>query len=111
MSDAKNILETFRDVVQDLPVPELRAVKVSVEAMRGDMKYMREDMDRMRSDFKLSNDAMREEMRLRSELLERTIAHGDQRNEQLLLAFIAKFDTAIDFRERLATHEARLPRQ
>jgi hypothetical protein len=50
-------------------------------------------------------------MKLRDEHLERMIAYGDQRNEQLILSFTQKFDTALDVRERLAAIEARLPRQ
>ena len=122
MVAAKNVLETFRDVVQDLLVPELKAVKVSVDSLRDDMKElrsdikqsnetMRDDMRELRSDVKLSTEVMREEMKLRHDNLERMITHGDQRNEQLIRSLAEKFDVAVEMRERLASIEARLPRQ
>jgi len=122
MVAAKNVLETFRDVVQDLLVPELKAVKVSVDSLRDDMKEMRgdmklsnetmrEDMKELRSDIRQSNETMREEMRLRHDNLERMITHGDLRNEQLIRSLAEKFDVAVEMRERLASIEARLPRQ
>ena len=97
MSSTKNVLETFRDVAQDLLVPELRAVKVSVDSLR--------------SEFKQSHDSLREEMRLRHDNLERMIKYGDDRNEQLIRALADKLDVAIDVRERLANIESRMPKQ
>ena len=93
MSTAKNDVETFRDVVQDLLVPELKAVKVSVDSLHTEMSYMRT------------------EMKLRDEKMEQLIRHGDERNERAILALERKLDDAIEIRERLATIEARLPRQ
>jgi hypothetical protein len=70
MSDGKNIIETFRDVVQDLLVPELRAVKVSVASMREDLNYMRSDIGALGSDTGQSHEALREEKKLRHDNLE-----------------------------------------
>ena len=111
MVAAKNVLETFRDVVQDLLVPELKAVKVSVDSLRDDMKTMRDEMKELRVDIRQSNENMREEMKLRHDNLERMITHGDMRNEQLIKSLAEKFDVAVEIRERLATIEARIPRQ
>jgi hypothetical protein len=72
---AKNIVESLREVVQDLLVPELKALKVSM-------------------------DSIRSEMRVR-----------DEKNEQSLRHLSEKLDFAIDIRERLASLEARMPRQ
>lgn|SRR5487761_569708 len=94
---AKTIVDSLREVMQDLLVPELKAVKVSVDSLRNEMK--------------LSNDSFREEMKLRHENLERMIQHGDERSEQLIHSLSEKLDFAIDIRERLASLEARLPRQ
>ena len=107
MSD-KNIVGSFREIVQDLLVPELKAVKVEVAALRNDMKVANESL---RTEMKLSHDALREEVKLRHDTLEGIIKHGDQRNEQLILALSEKLDFAIDIRERLASIEARMPRQ
>jgi hypothetical protein len=71
--------------MQDLLVPELKAVKVSVDSLRNEMKT--------------SMDSMRQEMHLRDEM-----------NTQALRSLSEKLDFAIDIRERLASLEARLPR-
>ncbi|HEY0263757.1 MAG TPA: hypothetical protein VGC07_04470 [Granulicella sp.] len=75
MSTSKNIAESFRDVVQDLLVPELKSLKVSI-------------------------DSLRTEMTLR-----------DEKQAQAIQFLSEKLDFALDIRERLATLEARLPRQ
>jgi hypothetical protein len=89
----KNVVESFRDVVQDLLVPELKAVKVSVESLHNEMGYLR-------SEVKTSIESLRQEMKLRDEM-----------NAQVMRNLSEKLDFAIDIRERLATLEARLPRQ
>lgn len=92
-SGTKDVLESFRDVAQDLLVPELKAVKVSVESMREDIKELRVDL-------KESIDSLRIEMKLREEKHEQSMRH-----------LAEKLDFAIDIRERLASLEARMPRQ
>jgi hypothetical protein len=93
MSAAKNVVESFRDVVQDLLVPELKAVKVSVDSLHGEMSYLR-------SEVKTSLDSRRYEMQLRDEM-----------HTQAMRSLSEKLDYAIDIRERLASLEARMPRQ
>jgi hypothetical protein len=89
----KNIVESFRDVVQDLLVPELKAVKVSVESVHTEMGYLR-------SEVKTSLDALRQEMRLRDEM-----------HVQTMKVLSEKLDFAIDIPERLVSLEQRSPRQ
>lgn len=101
---AKNVVESLREVVQDLLVPEFRALKVSVDAMR-------EDMHDLRSDLNTSLDSLRQEMRLRDEKMEQLVRSGDEKNEQAVRSLSQKLDFAIDIRERLASLEARMPRQ
>ena len=72
---AKNIVESLREVMQDLLVPELKAIKANIQS--------------------LSN-----EMRIR-----------DEKNDQAFRHLSEKLDFAIDIRERLASLEARMPRQ
>jgi len=101
---SKNVLETFRDVVQDLLVPELKAIKVEMKL--GDEKLeaaIRHLADRFES--------LRDEMRLRDAAMERMITYGDQRNEQLLLSFAERFGQTMDLRERLARLEGQRPPQ
>ncbi len=83
---AKTVVDSLREVMQDLLVPELKAVKVSVDSLRNEMKT--------------SLDSLRQEMHLRDENQARSIQHLSE-----------KLDFAIDIRERLASLEARLPRQ
>jgi hypothetical protein len=95
MSATKNAVESFRDVVQDLLVPELKAVKVSVDSLHShsEMSYLRT------------------EMKLRDEKMEQLVRTADEKNEQAIRTLSQKLDFAIDIRERLASLEARLPRQ
>jgi hypothetical protein len=85
-SEAKSTIGSFREVVQDLLVPELKALKVS--------------MDSMRSEMNLSLGSLSKEMQLRDEM-----------NAHALRSLSEKLDFAIDIRERLASLEARMPRQ
>ena len=104
MSPAKNAVESLRDIVQDLLVPELKAIKVSVESAHTEVGYLRSEM---RSSF----DSMRQEMRLRDEKMEQLIRHGDEKNEQAILTLARTLDESVEIRERLGAIEARLPRQ
>ncbi len=87
------MIESFCDVVQDLLVPELKAVKVSVDSLHTEMA------------------AMRIEMKLRDEKMEQLVRSGDDRNAQAIANLSQKLDFSIEIRERLASLEARLPRQ
>ena len=83
---AKNIVESFREVVQDLLVPELKAVRVSVDSMKVEMQ--------------LRDEKVHTELRLR-----------DERMQESIRGLSQKLDFPIDIRERLAALEARLPGQ
>jgi hypothetical protein len=54
---------------------------------------------------------LRTEMKLRDEKMEQIVRTGDEKNEQAIRTLSEKLDFAIDIRERLASLEARLPRQ
>jgi hypothetical protein len=86
---AKNVVESLREIVQDLLVPELKAVKVSVDSLHQEMGSLRNEMG-----------ALRSEMKVRDEKQSQAIQHLSE-----------KLDFAIDIRERLASLEARMPRQ
>ncbi len=101
---SKNMVESFRDVVQDHLVPELKAVKVSVESLS-------HQMDSLRIEMKLRDEKMEQLIKAGDARLEQMIQHGDERNERAVQALSEKLDFAIDIRERLATLEARQPRQ
>jgi hypothetical protein len=95
--EAKSVVGSLREVVQDLLVPELKAVKVSVDSLRNEMKT--------------SLDSLCQEMRLRDEKMEQLVRSGDEKNEQAIRSLSQRLDYAIDIRERLASLEARMPRQ
>jgi hypothetical protein len=93
MSPAKNAVESLRDIVQDFLVPEQRALKATVDSVHAEMGFLRT------------------EMKLRDEKMEQLIRHGDDKNEQAIRALAQKLDENLEVRERLASIEARLPRQ
>ena len=81
----KNAVDSLREVVQDFLVPELKAVKISIDSIHMELK--------------ISIDSLRTEMRLQDEKQTQAIQHLSE-----------KLDYAIDIRERLAALEARSPR-
>ncbi len=95
--ETRSVVGSFREVVQDLLVPELKALKVSMDSMRNETNI---SLQSLRSETKTSFDALRQEMKLRDEI-----------NAQAMRGLAEKLDYAIDIRERLASLEARLPRQ
>jgi Mg2+ and Co2+ transporter CorA len=70
----RNVVESLRDIIQDLLVPELKSIKVSI-------------------------DSLHTEMILRNDKQTQAIQHISE-----------KLDYTLDIRERLASLEARLPR-
>jgi hypothetical protein len=83
---AKSIVDSFREVAQDILVPELKALRVSV-------------------------DSLRTEMQLRDEKTQESIRHLDLRTQESIRHLSDKLDFAIDIPERLAALEARSPGQ
>jgi hypothetical protein len=81
----RNAVESLRDIVQDLLVPELKALKVEMSAIRGEMT--------------MGFESIRTEMRLR-----------DEKQSQATQALSDKLAYAIDIRERLAVLEDRSAR-
>jgi hypothetical protein len=81
----KSSVESLREIVQDLLVPELKAVKAEISSMRNELVS--------------GLDSVRTEMRLR-----------DEKQTQALQALSDKLAYAIDIRERLAVLEDRSSR-
>ena len=92
-STTAKTLGSFRETVQDLLVPELRAIKVQIESLTQEMRLRNEQHQK-------SLDQLTQEMRLRDENQTRATAELSK-----------KLDFSIEFRERLAQVEARLPKQ
>lgn len=101
---AKTVVDSLREIAQDILVPELKSLKVSLEALRTETHLGDEKLQR-------SIDALREETRLRDERLHSELRLRDEHMQESVRALSQKLDFAIDIRERLASLEARLPRQ
>jgi hypothetical protein len=134
---AKSIVDSFREMAQDLLVPELKAVRVSVDGLRTEMQLrdekLADSVEAVRTKLSDSVEALRTEMRLRDERTQESIRHLDERTTALILHLDEKtqqsiralddrtqsslerlaqrLDLAIDIRERLAALEARSPKQ
>lgn len=101
---ARTVIDSFRGAVQDLLVPELKALRVSVDSLRTEMllhdEKLQESIEATRAELRQSADAVKTELRLRDEHMHESVR-----------ALSQKLDFAIDVRERLASLEGRLPRQ
>lgn len=60
----KNAVESLRDVVQDLLVPELKAIKAELESTR---REMRADFDAIRVEMKFRNEKQTQAIQALSE--------------------------------------------
>ena len=92
----KNAVESIRDVVQDLLVPDLKAIKVELESQR---REMHSGFDAVRTEMHSGFDAIRTEMKLR-----------DEKQTQALHALSDKVGLMMEVRERLAVLEDRSKR-
>ncbi len=101
---AAKTVGSFREAIQDLLVPEMRSMKVSIDALRTEMLLRDERQTKateaLSEQLSSAIKSLTEEMRLR-----------DTHQSQNMQALSQKLDFAIDIRERLAQVEARLPKQ
>ena len=103
----KNAVESLRDVVQDLLVPELKAIKAELDSQRRENQAQ---FDAVRTELKIRTDSISTEMRIRDErqsealqaLRTETGLRFDQINDKL--------GTLLEVRERLAVLEDRAKR-
>jgi capsule polysaccharide export protein KpsE/RkpR len=100
---AKNTVESLREIVQDLLVPDMKAIKVSIDSLRNELHIevaaIRGEITSVRGEMAAGFDAVRTEMRLR-----------DEKQTQAIQALSDKLGYAIDIRERLAVLEDRSAR-
>ncbi|ADV83734.1 hypothetical protein [Terriglobus saanensis] len=89
----KNVVDAFREAIQDILVPEIRSMKVSIDSLRTEMQLRDENQAR-------AVQGIASEMKLR-----------DEKQTTAIHSLSEKLDFAIDIRERLASLEARMPRQ
>ena len=107
-AEAKSAFGSFREVAQDLLVPELKAVKVAVDSLRTETKM---SIDALRNETRASSEALRNENKILFEALRQEMKLRDELFVQTMRSLSDKLDYAIDIRERLATLEARMPKQ
>ncbi len=85
-------------------MPELRALKISIKSLRTEMQLRDEKQtnatDEQGRRLTQAIEGLTHKMRLR-----------DERQTQIIASLSEKLDFAIDIRERLASVEARLPKQ
>ena len=114
-STAAKAAGTFRDAIQDLLVPELRSLKVSMEGIRTEMQLRDE-----RQTVALQSQGERQTAALQAqgerltqaiEALTHEVRLRDENQSKAMASLSQKLDFAIDIRERLAHVEARLPKQ
>jgi hypothetical protein len=82
-----------KEVAQDLLVPELKALRMSVDSMRTEMQ--------------LRDEKTQESIRHLDLRTQESIRHLDERTQESVRHLSEKLDFAIDIRERLAALEAR----
>ena len=106
---------SFRDAVQDLLVPEMRALKVSMDSIRVEMQLRDDRQTKALEDqgqrLTQAIDSFTQEMRLRNEQLSVEMRLRDDKQSQAMQSLSEKLNFAIDIRERLGQLEARMPRQ
>ena len=102
----KNAVESLRDIVQDLLVPELKAIKTELESQRREthlqFENVRNEFSFVRSELKTTAEALRAD----TEALRVELRIRDERQTQAMQALSDKMGTLMEVRERLAVLEA-----
>jgi hypothetical protein len=113
----KSSVESLRDIVQDLLVPDMKALKVGLEAHRVETKLqtdgVRSEVASLRNEMNISLESLRTEMRLRDEKQTQSIHALSDRTNQALAGLTDKIDQGFrtlsdkmgyttDLRERIA---------
>ncbi len=116
---AKNAVESLRDVVQDLLVPELKAIKSELESIR---RENRSELDSLHTEVRSGDEATRNELRAGYEALRNELRAGDEairtelrlrdeKQAQAIEALSDKVGYMLHVRERLAVLEDRAKRE
>lgn len=125
MTDSANVVKGFRQVVQDLLVPELRSIKTEIEYMKKaidlnseEIKSLRaetkEEIRALKTETKKAIDANSEEIKsLRTETRQeiKTLSDKMEKLTEVTLRLLDGFDTSrriSEFSERLAKVEQKL---
>ena len=104
---AKNTVESLRDVVQDLLVPELKAIKAELQSLRNEMLAGDQGI---KNELRASNEAIRNELRAGDEAIKNELRLRDEKQAQAMEALSDKVGYMLNVRERLAVLEDRAKR-
>jgi hypothetical protein len=73
-ASAKMIVDSLREIAEDILVPELKSLKVSIEGLRTEMQMgdqrLQDSVDALRAEMKLRDERLHSEMRLRDEQMQ-----------------------------------------
>jgi 4-hydroxyphenylpyruvate dioxygenase-like putative hemolysin len=117
----KSSVESLREIVQDMLVPELKAVKAEITSIHGEIATVRSEMatgfDAVRIEMRLRDEKQTQAIKHLDEKLTESIKHLDEKitesNRNLsenIKQLSDKFDSSVEFRERLAALEAKSAR-
>jgi hypothetical protein len=107
-------VESLREIVQDLLVPELKAVKAEMTSIYGEITTVRSEMsagfEAVRIEMRLRDEKQTQAIRHLDENLTEAIKHMDDKLTESTRHLSDKLDSSIEFRERLAVLEAKTSR-
>ena len=106
----KNAVESLREIVQDLLVPELKAIKVELDSQRRETQARSDSLhtelkvrtEGISTELKVTTDAVRAD----TEALRVEMRLRDEKQSQALPAISKKMGTLMEVPERLAVLEA-----
>ncbi len=117
----RNAAESLRDIVQDLLVPELKAIKTELDSQRRENEThfagIRSESAAIRNEVKITSaaqkaetESLRVELRLRDEKQTQALYALSERQTQAFNVLSEKMGTLMEVRERLAVLEDRAKR-
>jgi DNA repair exonuclease SbcCD ATPase subunit len=110
----KSSIDSVREIVQDFLVPELKAVKVSIESLQIEMRLRDEKQTQaiMHLDDKLTQSTknLGDKLTQSTRNLDDKLTQSTQYLSENIRQISDKIDSSAELRERLASLEARLPR-
>jgi len=88
-SGTRTVVDSFREAIQDLLVPELKALRVSVDSLRTEMHLRTDSLQR---EMQLRDETLRAELKLRDENLRAEIHAGHKITQDALQGLSQKLD-------------------
>ncbi len=108
---SKNAVESLREIVQDLPVPELKSIKVSIDSLHTERQLRDEKQTQavqyVSQKFDQSVQQLSQKIDSVDEKQTQAVQHLSQKLDQSFQQLSQKIDLALDIRERIIALEAR----